>query len=191
MTNGWLVFLPQTPATPSSLRVLVWRRLQQAGALNAGAGTWMLPDTAKYRQMLQQLLEELEQQSGSGFLLKAAAFDEAMQARLIEQFQLECAQNYQEFNGRCQDFLAEIEKETAARKFTFAELEENEQDLLKLTRWLRKIQLRDFFPSAPGREAEETLVRCRQALRLFTTAVYEQAGLPPQGEADDATDNRE
>src|SRR5439155_23580549 len=56
--------------------------------------------------------------------------------------------------------------------------EENEQDLLKLTRWLRKIQRRDFFPSSASREAVAHLPGCRQALVTFTSTVYEQEGLP-------------
>lgn len=73
--------------------------------------------------------------------------------------------------------MAEIEKETAVQKFTFAELEENEQDLLKLTKWLRKIQRRDFFPNAASREAQEALIRCRQTLQAFTATVYQREGL--------------
>ena len=80
--------------------------------------------------------------------------------------------------SRCQEFLQELEKETRAHKFTFAELEENEHDLLKLSRWLRKIQQRDFFPSPASRAARERLTHCRQALQAFTTTVYEQEGLP-------------
>ncbi len=174
----WLVFFPQTPATPSSLRVLVWRRLQQTGAINLQSGAWMLPQTSEQEQTLSTLLMEMEQQGGSGFFLEARAPTEAIQANLIERFQEERAKEYQEFGDRCQEFLQEIEKETRAHKFTFAELEENEQDLLKLTRWLRKIQRRDFFPSSSSREAVAHLAGCRQALETFTATVYEQEGLP-------------
>jgi uncharacterized protein with PIN domain len=176
--NTWLVFLPQTPATPSSLRVLVWRRLQQAGAINLQGGAWMLLHTPEQEQVLLTLLAEMERQGGSGFFLEAKAPNEVIQARLIERFQGERAKEYQEFGERCQEFLAEVEKETHAHKFTFAELEENEQDLLKLTRWLRKIQQRDFFPSSSSQEAQERLAHCRQALQTFTITVYEQEGLP-------------
>jgi vacuolar-type H+-ATPase subunit I/STV1 len=171
----WLVFFPQTPATPSSLRVLVWRRLQQAGAINLQSGAWMLP---KFSEQEQTLLTEMEQQGGSGFYLEARTPTEAIEADLIERFQQERAKEYREFGDRCQEFLAEVEKETRVHRFTFAELEENEQDLLKLTRWLRKIQRRDFFPSSTSREAMEHLAGCRQALETFTATVYEQEGLP-------------
>jgi hypothetical protein len=174
----WLVFFPQTPATPSSLRVLIWRRLQQAGAINLQSGAWMLPQTSEQEHMLLTLLTEMEQQGGGGFFLEARAPTEAIQTGLIERFQQERAKEYQELSDRCQEFLAEIEKETRAHKFTFAELEENEQDLLKLTRWLRKIQRRDFFPNSSSREAAAHLAGCRQALETFTTTVYEQEGLP-------------
>ena len=82
-----------------------------------------------------------------------------------ERFQSERAKEYLEFGERCQEFLHEIEKETLAQKFTFAELEENEQDLLKLTRWLRKIQQRDFFPETSHHAANEAMTRCREAMR--------------------------
>jgi hypothetical protein len=180
--NRWLVFFPQTPATPSSLRVLVWRRLQQAGAINLQAGVWMLPHAAEHEQLLQTLLTELEQQGGSGFFLEAMAPRALIQAELIARFQGERNKEYQEFGERCQQFLQELEKETRAHKCTFAELEENEQDLLRLTRWLRKIQQRDFFPGPSSRAAHERIARCRHALQTFTTSVYEQEGLPSPGQ---------
>src|SRR5262249_40882333 len=144
------------------------------------SGAWMLPHTREQEQALLALLEEMGQQGGSGFFLEARAPTEALQANLMKRFQEERAKEYQEFSERCQEFLQEVEKETRAHKFTFAELEENEQDLLKLTRWLRKIQQRDFFPASSSREAVARLAVCRQALETFTTAVYEQEGLPSQ-----------
>jgi vacuolar-type H+-ATPase subunit I/STV1 len=187
----WLVFFPQTPATPSSLRVLVWRRLQQAGALNLQAGAWMLPHTPAQEQLLKTLLTEVEQQGGSGFLLEAVAPSERIQAELIARFEDERSKEYQEFSERCQQFLQELEKETRAHKFTFAELEENEQDLLKLTRWLRKIQQRDFFPGPASRAVQQSIAHCRHTFQTFMTAVYEQEGLPPQSFEEELSGLRE
>ncbi len=144
----------------------------------------MLPHLREQEQVLLTLLTEMEQQGGSGFFLEARAPNEVIQASLIERFQGERAKEYQEFGERCQRFLQEVEKETHAHKFTFAELEENEQDLLKLTRWLRKIQQRDFFPSSSSHEAQERLAQCRQALQTFTISVYEQEGLPTPNPGD-------
>ncbi len=51
---------------------------------------------------------------------------------------------YFELQEQCQDFLAEIEKETKRQNFSFAEYEENEQDLAKLETWYEKVKQRDF-----------------------------------------------
>jgi hypothetical protein len=54
-----------------------------------------------------------------------------------------------------------------AGKFTFAELEEIEQDLDKLAGWLDKIGGRDFFPGQDRERAEEALQRRREAVARF------------------------
>lgn len=178
----WLIFAPQTPSSPSSLRVTVWRRLQHAGAVSIQQGLWMLPLTEEHEQIFAELLREIQTQGGNGLLLKAVALDVSDETRIIQRFQEERSRNYTEFAGRCQDFFAEVEKETQASNFTFAELEEIEEDLAKLTSWLRKIQQRDFFPGPSSEEAKHLLAQCRQMLDTFTHAVYHGAGLEPQGE---------
>lgn len=184
MTTGvWLLFTPQTPSSPSSLRVMVWRRMQQMGAVHLQSGVWILPHTAEHEATLRQLLTEIEQQGGSGFLFTAGTLESRFQEEIMARFHAEREQEYQEFRERCQEFLHELEKETQAQKFTFAELEENEQDLQKLTSWLRKIQRRDFFPGTDQQEAVSALSLCRKTLKVFTATVYAHAGFTPQ-EAD-------
>ena len=173
----WLLFTPQIPASPSSARVMVWRRLQSAGAVSLQNGVWILPRSPEHERLICDLFAEIERLGGTGFILTAEAAAPTFHERIIARFQAERAQEYAEFGERCQEFLHEIEKETQAQKFTFAELEENEHDLLKLTSWLRKIQSRDFFREAHSEEAMHLLERCRSALDVFTASVYAKAGL--------------
>lgn len=72
--------------------------------------------------------------------------------------------------------MAEIAKETAASKFSFAELEEIEDDLEKLTVWLAKIEVRDFFPNDRRNQATALLTGCREATRVFAETTYERDG---------------
>lgn len=60
-------------------------------------------------------------------------------------------------------------------------MEENEQDLKKLVRWLAKIQARDFFPDERWQQAVAMLARCRSAVDAFSQAVYtaERATVSP------------
>ena len=79
---------------------------------------------------------------------------------------------YDEFAERCTALLDEIGKETRAGKFTFAEMEENEQDLEKLARWRAKIEARDFFPDERRQQSAAMMARCRSAMEAFSQAVY-------------------
>lgn len=177
--HAWLLMLPQLPSSPSSLRVLIWRRLRSAGALGLQQGVWVLPHEPDHERFARELRREIEQQDGSMVLLTAAPLDGAMGGAVIERFRADRDQEYVEFRGRSRDFLAEIEQETARENFTFAELEENEQDLNKLAGWLAKIQARDFFHGHERPAAEQALDACRQTFEHFAHAVYIREGLDP------------
>src|SRR5215813_1203864 len=110
-TRQWLLFLPQTPAVPSSLRVTVWRKMQQLGALALQNGVWMLPRSKELERNLNMLLAELETQGGGGFLLVAQATDIEPEERIIERFREARQQDYEEFLENCEKFLGELEKE--------------------------------------------------------------------------------
>jgi hypothetical protein len=180
----WVLFLPQTPAVPSSLRVSVWRRMQQLGAVALQNGVWVLPHIGSIERTLQKVLTDLEAQGGGGFLLSAQMLRPEQEERMIERFRSEREQDYTEFLDRCEQFLGEVDKETKAHKFTFAELQENEEDWHKLKVWLRKIHARDFF-GGPQREAASTaLLRCQQVLKDYTIQVYRQQGYDPPADLD-------
>jgi hypothetical protein len=183
MMQTWLVFIPQLPASPSSLRVLVWRRMRAAGAAALQQGVWGLPQTPEHERFLHDVLMEVQKQGGSGILLVATPLDADRASEIVERFRADRDQEYLEFGVRCRDFLAEIAKETAARNLTFAALEENEHDLQKLHNWLGKIRARDFFGAPQAHAAAEALAACESALHGFAEAIYAREGL--QGDAED------
>ena len=175
----WLLFLPQLPSSPSSLRVLAWRRLRAAGALGLQHGVWVLPHGTRHEQFFRELLAEVTAQGGGGMIFVAQPLDPALPAEIAARFLAERAQDYAEFAGRCRDFLAEIAKETSGRNFTFAALEENEQDFQKLIGWLARIRARDFFGGTQAEQADSALAGCQRTLEIFAEAVYAEAGLTP------------
>jgi Protein ChrB, N-terminal len=171
--TGWLVFLSQLPSSPSSPRVTLWRRLRTVGATGMLNGAWVLPHTPAHAQFFEQLQEMVLRNGGSGFVLAVPESSPEMDEAIVQRFRVDRGREYDEFMERCEAFLKEIGKESRAGKFTFAELEEAEQDLKKLARWLAKIQKRDFFPDDRWSQATDTVERCRDALARFSTAVYE------------------
>jgi len=173
----WLLFLPQLPSVPSSLRVAVWRRLRAWGATGLQNGVWVLPFGNENRRLLEELLREIKAQNGNGLIMQASPLEPALNLEIVARFQADRDQEYSEFCERCEGLLAELAKETSQHKLTFAELEENEQDLHKLRTWLEKITARDSFGSHLASQAQSALTQCQQALAVFARAVYHQAGL--------------
>lgn len=176
LENGmnWLLFLSQLPTQPSSLRVYVWRKLRAMGALGLQNGVWVLPDTPDHRAFLESLLQAIEEQEAAGQIFTVAPLNEAIEMTILDRFRADRDEEYTEFVERSQDFLAEIEKETGKQKFTFAELEENEQDLQRLSNWLEKIQARDFVGGAQRETAETLHKTCQAAFETFAATVYER-----------------
>jgi hypothetical protein len=175
--SGWLLLLVQLPTTPSRVRVALWRRLRAIGATMMVNGAWLLPDTAAHAEVFTQLEATVTRQHGTGFVLSIPEFPPEVSETVVQRFRADRAREYDEFAEQCLAFLDEVAKETRAQKYTFAEMEESEQDLGKLTRWLAKIGARDFFPDERKEQAATQIARCRNALTGFSRAVYLAEGV--------------
>jgi hypothetical protein len=138
---------------------------------------WVLPGTAQHAEFFAQLQDGILRQGGTVFVLTISVISPEVDETIKRRFQADRGREYDEFAERCGALLEEIGKETRARKYTFAEMEENEQDLEKLVRWLAKIQARDFFPDQRARQSAATLDRCRSAMEAFSRAVYAAEGV--------------
>ena len=91
-------------------------------------------------------------------------------------FQAARNDEYEEIVNRCEDFLAQVKKEYAANHFTYAELEENEVDLVKLRNWFAKVRERDAFDANSRPAAEKALEECEQSLEAYAARVYTEEG---------------
>jgi Protein ChrB, N-terminal len=182
--SGWLLLLAQLPSKPSSTRVALWRRLRAIGATAMVNGAWVLPDTAAHQAFFAEMRESILGPGGTGFVLTVPDSSPDVHEAIVGRFRSDRGREYDEFDERCRAFLDEIGKETGAGKYTFAELEEGEQDLDKLARWLTKIHARDFFPDDRGQQSAALMARCRGALDGFSQAVYIAEGV--QEIADDS-----
>lgn len=170
---GWFVLVYKLPAEPTRHRASVWRKLKAAGAVYLQNGVAALPADPAGERAMRGAAQEVRDVGGTAHLLRGEAVGD--EAALVEAFDAARDDEYAEILSRCRDFHAELKKERAAGKFTFAELEENEEDLAKLEAWLRKVEGRDRFGAPSASEARAAISACREDLEAFAASVYEAA----------------
>jgi hypothetical protein len=171
-STGWLLLIYRVPPEPTRLRSTVWRRIKSMGAIYLQNSAAALPASAGAERALRKLRREILDMSGTAVLLSCAVL--AGEAEVRASFQAARNDEYEEIVDKCEDFLAQVKKEYAVEHFTYAELEENEVDLVKLRNWFAKVQDRDVF-GAEGRTAvEKALEACEQSLEGYAARVYSE-----------------
>jgi hypothetical protein len=169
----WLSLTYKVPPEPSKKRIALWRRLKGMGAVYLQSGMCLLPKTDDHVRRLKMLENDIAEMGGEAVILETVALDRAQEDKVITRFKIDRDEEYEEFLDKCNDFEAEIAKETAARHFTYAELEENDVDLKKLQGWLEKIRKLDFYGASFATQAEERLKKCEEILDAYAQRVFE------------------
>lgn len=162
----------RVPATPSRYRVSVWRELRRIGALSLGQGTWAVPDVPGFADGVTRVIELARRGDGEVVVLDATGRAEPDGARLAELFTADREEEWTEFLADCGKFDAEIDREIGNRKFTMAELEEEEQSLTRLRRWHRDLTARDVFGAPSAGLADQRLGHCADRLAEYTQRVF-------------------
>jgi Protein ChrB, N-terminal len=179
LSDGWLLVSVSTAGAGAALRVQVWRKLRSLGALYLQQSVCLLPARDNVVREVRRLADRLRRQGGSCRLLHVSIADDAEQAQLVAEMNAARDEEYGEVLERLPEFLAELGKERARGRTTYAEVEESEADLQRYRSWLAKIAARDYF-GAPGGAAAQAAVEAA----IAELAAFEQAALsaeaPPE-----------
>jgi hypothetical protein len=170
---AWLMVLAQVPSQPSRHRVAVWRELRRAGAVPISAGAWGLPDSAAVQPFLDRAAELCRRGGGTLAVMAVTPRDEESEQLIRSAYVAARLDEWAEFERDCGKYEAEIAKEVTQRKFTFGELEEEEQSLDRLRRWHRDLKRRDLLTLPEAAAAEQRLRACEQLLDDYAAQVYD------------------
>ena len=170
---SWLLLTYKVPPEPAAKRIALWRRLKGLGAVYLQNGVCLLPKTDDHVRRLKMLENDVAEMGGEAVILETIAVDRAQEEKVVARFKSDRDEQYREFIGRCADFEAEIAKERATNKFTYAELEEEDTDLKKLQSWLDKIRKLDFYGATLAEEAAARLRGCEELLDAYGRQVFD------------------
>lgn len=169
---NWLIISYNLPTEPSRHRVATWRALKRMGAINIQQSMWVLPHSQDNQAVLQKLAQDIGAAGGESILMESVFFREDDEKRIISLYNALRNEEYQEFTTECEKFLKEIQKEIAKKKFIYAEFEEEEAELEKLSSWYSRIAARDIHAASGAKAAREMVGKIEDALDGYQQMVY-------------------
>ena len=136
----WVLLVYKIPREPTSSRATIWRKLKRLGALLLHDAVWVLPATSWTREQFQWLAVEIGELEGEAYLWESHLLLNGQAEVLVQQFQARV-------NSAYQDILSE--------------LEQDEADLVALSRKYQQVRAQDYFHSEVGSLVRERLMTAR------------------------------
>jgi hypothetical protein len=168
MDSPWLLLIYTVPAKPTRKRAYIWREVKKVGAVYLRDGVCALPERPETVSAVEVIAARVREFEGEATVVTGARLDTARDEAVIAAFMSARADEYAEVSREAERLLEHIAHETKHRDFTFAELEELEEDLGKLRRWMNQVQARDYFPDvSTSTSTEQLLTQCEAALAEF------------------------
>jgi DNA-binding transcriptional regulator PaaX len=136
----WVLLVYKIPREPTASRAQVWRKLKRLGALLLHDAVWVLPATPWTREQFQWLAVEIGELEGEAYLWESHLLLNGQADALVQQFQARVESAYREI-------LHELEQEDA--------------DLVALSRTYQQVRAQDYFHSEVGIYVRDRLMRAR------------------------------
>lgn len=162
------------PTEPTRLRASVWRKLKGLGAIYLQSSVAALPAMLGAERALRALRKEIADMGGIGYLFHVEVL--AGESDVVAAFNTARDDEYEEIVDRCEDFLQQVEKEYLANHFSYAELEENDEDLTKLKNWFAKVKRRDVLGASGKQATVDAIAKCETKLEEYASRVYAEEG---------------
>ena len=171
--DRFTVLVYRMPAQPTAGRVAVWRQLKKIGAIYLQQSVCVFPANAQVRRDLASILRRITDAGGEYHQLPLRKLDGQEEDKLIQQFQEQTSNHYQEIIENCEvNFTKEVEFETFRKNFTYEEAEEIRAEFEKICAWFDRVRARDWFGAPNMAEAKAWLDRCEKMLEEFEARVF-------------------
>jgi hypothetical protein len=138
--TSWVLLVYRIPREPTASRAAVWRKLKRLGALLLHDAVWVLPATPWTREQFQWLAVEIGELGGEAYLWESHLLLNGQSEALEQQFQARVDAAYQEILN---------------------ELEQDDADLVALSRKYQQVRAQDYFHSEVGIRVRERLMSAR------------------------------
>src|SRR4029077_19224068 len=157
LAHSWLLLIHQLPAKPAYLRVKVWRRLQDLGAIAVKNAVHALPMNEETQEDFEWLLREIQEGGGEAFLCEARLIDGLSDQEIRALFDRTRDADYAQVSKD-----ARLMTKSLRPKAKTSALADARAQVARLRKRLAEIVAIDFF-GAIGRETAEGAIRTLEA----------------------------
>jgi hypothetical protein len=152
LAHSWLLLIHQLPAKPAYLRVKVWRRLQDIGAVAVKNAVHALPMNEETQEDFEWLLREIREGGGEAFVCEARLLDGLSDEEVRALFDRARDADYAELTKQAQALAKSLRRKAGGDAAN-----ELRVQVARLRKRLAEIAAIDFF-GAIGRETAEELL---------------------------------
>ena len=152
LAHSWLLLVHQLPAKPAYLRVKIWRRLQDIGAVAVKNAVHALPMNEETQEDYEWLLREIREGGGEAFVCEARLIDGLSDEEVRALFDRARDVDYAELAKEAQVIAKALRRKANTEAAT-----ELRAQVARLRKRLAEIAAIDFF-GAIGRETAEELL---------------------------------
>lgn len=150
----WLVLIHQIPPKPDALRVKIWRRLQQIGAVAIKQSVYVMPFSEQSREDLSWTLKEINDGGGDGSISELRFVEGLTDEQVVSLFQNARKTDYEKIIKEVNYLIAEWSSGNIDPKDPSAK---SKAQVEKLQRRFDSIAAIDFF-KAPERRTASLLI---------------------------------
>ncbi len=158
-SEKWLLLIHQIPPGSNALRVRIWRRLQQIGAVAIKQSVYAMPFSDQSREDLNWLLKEIMAEGGEGSISEARFLEGLNDKQIVALFRKARRSDYEKIIA---DAGSLLDHWVSDRVDVRDPVEKGPAQVYRLRRRLDDIAAIDFFQT-PERNAAETVVRQLEA----------------------------
>jgi hypothetical protein len=151
-----LLVLVGVPPTPSSLRVLVWRRLRSLGAVALKRSAYLLPDTPERYEDFQWLAQEIQRDGGDATLIRVQQIENVSPGDVRKLFHEPRDHDYRQLAARYRKVLQSLDRKAISLR--------TQEELERLSKDHQRVRDIDFFDAPGGAEVR----RLEEAIAMRT-----------------------
>ncbi len=146
---AWLMLVHQLPARPAYLRVKLWRRLQEEGAVCLKNSVYVLPASEQNDALLRRLLHDIESGGGEGFVSNTSLVAGLRDEQVKDLFRDARSEEYRQLARDMRKLSGAAQKKKPGEDFA--------QQLTRFHQRFAAILRKDFFDATGRPEAEALL----------------------------------